>query len=381
MIIGVPKEVVPGEKRVALVPAVLKKLMRPGIEVLVESGAGEAAGYPCSSYEAAGARLADSAQALYASADAIVKVQAPAPHPTGHHELEMLRAGSTLIAVLQAYTNAEIVRGLATRGITSFALELMPRITRAQSMDVLSSMSTLAGYKAVLIAANHLPKLFPMLMTAAGTIKSARVLVLGAGVAGLQAIATARRLGAVVEAFDVRAAAREQVESLGARFVAQPGASDAEAAGGYAREQTSEQLAAQRELLTRRMADADVVICTALVPGRRAPVLMTAEQVKGMRPGSVVVDLAAEQGGNCALTVPGENTVVHGVTICGPLHVASSLAADASAMFARNLASFLIHLTPNGAFEPDWSDELVTGTLVTRGGEIAHAAVRAAFDV
>jgi NAD(P) transhydrogenase subunit alpha len=292
----------------------------------------------------------------------------------------MLREGTALVAHLQAYSNAELVRGLAARGVTSFALELMPRITRAQSMDVLSSMSTLAGYKAVLIAASQLPKLFPMLMTAAGTIKAARVLVLGAGVAGLQAIATARRLGAVVEAFDVRAAAKEQVESLGARFVEQPGAADAEAAGGYAKEQSEAQLAAQRELLTRRMAEADVVICTALVPGRRAPVLMTAEQVKGMRPGSVVVDLAAEQGGNCALTQPGEVAVQHGVTICGPLQIASSLPVDASAMFARNLTTFLLHLTPKGVFEPDWTDELVVGTLVTRAGQIVHDAVRAALQ-
>jgi NAD(P) transhydrogenase subunit alpha len=233
----------------------------------------------------------------------------------------------------------------------------------------------------VLIAASHLPKLFPMLMTAAGTIKAARVLVLGAGVAGLQAIATARRLGAVVEAFDVRAAAKQQVESVGARFIELPGAADAEAAGGYAKEQTEAQLAAQRELLTRRMAEADAVICTALVPGRRAPVLMTAEQVKGMKPGSVIVDLAAEQGGNCALTVPGESSVAHGVTICGPLHIASALPVDASAMFARNLTQFLLHLTPNGAFEPDWADDLVTGTLVTRDGQIVHPAVRAALEM
>jgi H+-translocating NAD(P) transhydrogenase subunit alpha len=381
VIVGVPKEIVAGEKRVALVPAVLKKLIRPGFEVLVESGAGEASGCPSSAYQEAGAALADSAQALYASADVIAKVQPPAHHPgTGRHELDMLRPGTTLIAHLQAYGNGDVVRGLAERQITSFALELMPRITRAQSMDVLSSMSTLAGYKAVLIAANHLPKLFPMLMTAAGTIKAARVLVLGAGVAGLQAIATARRLGAVVEAFDVRAAAKQQVESVGARFIELPNAADAEASGGYAREQSEAQLAAQRELLGRRMAEADAVICTALVPGRRAPVLMTAEQVKGMRPGSVVVDLAAEQGGNCALTVPGEITLRHGVTICGPLHVASSLPVDASAMFARNLANFLLHLTPGGELTPDWADELVVGTLVTRDGKIVHPAVRAALE-
>jgi NAD(P) transhydrogenase subunit alpha len=373
MRIAVPRETRTGERRVALDPSSVRKLAQAPVEVCVETEAGVQSGFPDPAYEAAGAKLVPSLRELCASADLVVRVQCPTTR-----EVEALREGSALVALLQPYDHLDIVERLARRRITSFALDLMPRITRAQTMDVLSSMSTLAGYKAVLLAAGLLPRLFPMLMTAAGTIKPARVLVLGAGVAGLQAIATARRLGAVVEAFDVRPAAKEQVESLGARFVGQPSA-QAEGAGGYAREQSAQELAATRELLARRIEEADAVICTALVPGRRAPLLVAAEQVKRMRPGSVVIDLAAEQGGNCELTQPGDLVRVDGVAIQGPLNVASSLPADASALFSRNVANYLAHLIRHGELVLDLADELTSGPLVTRGAEIVHPQVRQAL--
>jgi NAD(P) transhydrogenase subunit alpha len=373
VIIGVPKETVAGERRVALVPSALKKLIASDITVQVEAGAGAASGLSDGAYTDAGAHIGSAESALLA--DLVAKV---APPTTA--EIARLREGAVLVSVLLPFANLEIVNALRARRISAFALDLMPRITRAQSMDVLSSMSTIAGYKAVLWAADRLPKFMPMLMTAAGTIKPARVLVLGAGVAGLQAIATARRLGAVVEAFDIRAAAKEQVESLGARFVELPQAEDAEGAGGYAKEQTEEQLAAQREHLSSRMAEADAVLCTALVPGRKAPILMTAEQVRRMKPGSVIVDLAAEQGGNCALTVPGREVDENGVLILGPLHVASSMPRDASTMFARNVANFLAHLTPKGQLTLDLEDEVTSGPLVTHEGAITHDGVRKAAE-
>jgi H+-translocating NAD(P) transhydrogenase subunit alpha len=373
VIIGVPKETVAGERRVALVPSALKKIIASGITVQVEAGAGDASGISDGAYTEAGAKIGSAESAL--SADLVAKVATPTTS-----EIARLREGAVLVSVLLPFVNLKIVEALRARRISSFALDLMPRITRAQSMDVLSSMSTVAGYKAVLWAADRLPKFMPMLMTAAGTIKPARVLVLGAGVAGLQAIATARRLGAVVEAFDIRAAAKEQVESLGARFVELPQAEDAEGAGGYAKEQTEEQLAAQRAHLSSRMAEADAVICTALVPGRKAPVLMTADQVRGMRPGSVVVDLAAEQGGNCELTVAGQDVYENGVLILGPTHVASTMPTDASTMFARNVATFLSHLAPKGELVLNLEDEVTSGPLVTHEGAVTHEGVRKALE-
>lgn len=375
MIVAVPTETLAGEQRVALIPPDLRGLVEAGISVQVQSGAGVASGVLDSAYEEAGAQLVSDAGALLGAADLLVKVQPPALN-----EVARLREGSALIAALAPFANLEILRALAERNITAFALELMPRITRAQSMDILSSMSTIAGYKAILIAATELPKFFPLLMTAAGTIRPARVLVLGAGVAGLQAIATARRLGAVVEAFDIRAAVKEQVESLGARFVEQDASEDMEGAGGYAKEQTAEQLAAQREMLARHMADSDAVICTALVPGRRAPTLMTEEQVKGMRPGSVIIDLAAEQGGNCEVTEAGKVVDLGGVKVHGLVNVASSMPVHASQMFSRNVATYLAHMIQDGTLNLDPEDELVGGPLVTHAGKITNEAIAAAAE-
>lgn len=381
MIIGVPREVAVQERRIALVPESVKRLVAKGFEIHVET-AGDATVFPDDTYVDAGARIAADAAALYRTADVVVKVRPPRDHPrAGQHEADLMREGAVLIAALAPYASADAIRRLAARRVTSFALELMPRITVAQDKDILSSMSTIAGYKAVLLAANVLPKLMPMLMTAAGTIKPARVLVLGAGVAGLQAIATARRLGAVVEAFDVRPAVKEQVESLGARFVAQEAIEEAgEGAGGYAKELTAEQQARQRESLGKHIADADVVICTALVPGKRSPVLITRAQAEAMRPGAVVIDLAAEQGGNCELTRAGEVVRQGGVEIHGPVNLASSVPIDASQMFSRNVEKYLLHIFKNAQPDLDLEDELVRAPMVTREGRIVHDDVRAAVE-
>jgi NAD(P) transhydrogenase subunit alpha len=365
MIVSVPKEVVAGERRVALVPELVPKLLRPGTEVLVEPGAGAAAGFADAAYADKGARLeAD----VLGRADVLLKVQPPTPA-----EIERLREGAVVLGFLAPYTNADGLRALAARRITAFAVELMPRITRAQPMDALSAMSTVAGYKAVLLAANHLPKFFPLLMTAAGTLTPARVFIIGAGVAGLQAIGTAKRLGAVVEAYDTRPAVKEQVESLGARFVALGlDAADAEAKTGYAKAQTEEFYERQRQMMAQAVAAADVVITTALVPGKQAPLLITEEMVRGMRPGSVIVDLAAEQGGNCAVTEPGKDVVRHGVVVCGPVNLASMLPFHASQMYARTLTSFLAHLVTDGRVQLDMNDELTRGPLVTHDGSVVR---------
>ncbi|HXZ84851.1 MAG TPA: NAD(P) transhydrogenase subunit alpha, partial [Myxococcota bacterium] len=313
---------------------------------------------------------------LWSSVDLVLKIQPPSAS-----EVEQLREGALVVAILQPFQNGDTVRRLAAKRATSFSLDLLPRITRAQSMDVLSSMSTIAGYKGVLLAAAALPRLVPLLMTAAGTLKAARFLILGVGVAGLQAIATAKRLGAVVEAFDIRPAVKEQVESLGARFVAHEAIqAGGEAKGGYAAELTPEQQARQRELLSKHIADADAVVCSALVPGRRAPILLSRAQVGAMRPGSVVVDLAADQGGNCELTRPGETVEHGGVKILAPLNLPSSVSLHASQMLSRNFQNFLLHLLKKGELQLDLADEISAGTLVTRGGEIAHAAVRSALS-
>jgi NAD(P) transhydrogenase subunit alpha len=378
LILGIPREVHPGEKRVALVPESVRSLASDEIEVRVEAGAGEGAHTPDAEFEAAGARIESDAARLYGEADCLVKVREPENHPgTGRHEVDMLREGAALVALLNPLSGSDTASRLAARGVTSFALELMPRTTLAQSMDVLSSMSTISGYQAAVIAAEALPRLMPMMMTAAGTITPARVLVIGAGVAGLQAIATARRLGAVVEAFDIRPAAKEQVESLGARFVEEEALSaEAEDEGGYARAQSEDEARRTQELLGRRVGDSDIVICTALVPGRRAPVLVLEEHVKAMRPGSVIIDLAAEAGGNCALTKPGEVTHPHDVEIHGPLELPSTVSIHASQMFSRNVTNYLRHLIKDGDLRIDLEDELVRGPLVTHQGEIVNERVR-----
>lgn len=377
MIVAVPREIVPGEKRVALVPDGVKQLVAKGVEVVVEAGAGRQAGIPDDAFAKAGARIEEDTEKLLAGADVVVKVEAPEALAGGGHEVDRLREGGTLVGCLRPLDRPELASRLAARRVTSFALELMPRITRAQGMDVLSSMATVAGYHAVLAAASRLPRLFPMMVTAAGTLSPARVLVVGAGVAGLQAIATARRIGAVVEAYDTRPAVKEQVQSLGARFVELPiEVAEAEDQGGYAKAQSEEFYAKQRALLAERIRAADVVITTALVPGQPAPVLIDAETVAGMRPGSLIVDLAAERGGNCALTRPGEEVEEGGVLILGPLQLASRHAFHASQLYARNVTTFLLHLLKDGALMVDPEDEITRGTLVTRGGEVVHAAVK-----
>lgn len=374
MIIGVRREIHERERRVALVPESVKRLVATGLEVRVESGAGEQARVPDAEYESAGARIVPSASRVYEESACVVAIRPPAPQ-----EIDALREGTVLVALLDPFSRTEALDRLAARRITSFALELMPRITRAQSMDVLSSMSTVSGYKAVLIAADQLGRMMPMMMTAAGTITPARVLVIGAGVAGLQAIATARRLGAVVEAFDIRPAAKEQVESIGARFIEdEPLNDDAEDAGGYARAQSEDEARKTQDLLGRHVAESDVVICTALVPGRRAPVLVLQDHVKGMRPGSVIVDLAAEQGGNCALTRPGEVAREHGVEIHGPLDVPATVPVHASQLFSRNLTNYLLHLIRDGGVQLDLEDELTRDPLVTHDGAVVNERVKEA---
>ncbi|MHB1434820.1 MAG: Re/Si-specific NAD(P)(+) transhydrogenase subunit alpha [Thermoplasmata archaeon] len=365
--ISVPKETTPGERRVALVPEVVKKLTQSGWEIQIEPGAGESAGFPDPDYVAAGARIvADPAQ-LWGSAAVVLKIAIPSVEETAR-----LPAGAIVVALMNAHRNLDRVRALRARPVTAFALELIPRITRAQSMDVLSSQATVGGYKAMLIGADQAPKFLPMLTTAAGTIRPAKVLILGAGVAGLMAIATARRLGAVVEAYDVRRAAGEQVRSLGAKFLEL--AINAEGQGGYARELTPEEKAQEKEMVAKAVADADVIVTTAAIPGRKAPVLVTREMVERMRPGAVLVDLAAESGGNCELTRPGETVSVHGVTLVGPLNLPSQLPYHASQMFAKNLQSFLtLLITKDGALVTDFSDEILAQSLLVSGGEVRHA--------
>jgi len=372
MRIGVPRETAEGERRVALVPEVVRKLTGSGLDVAVERGAGSGAMIPDEQYADAGATLVDDAAAW--ASDIVVKVAPPAAE-----EIARLGRDSVLVGFLAPLTNPEGVRALAATGATAFALEAVPRISRAQSMDALSSQSNVAGYRAALIGAQELGRFYPMLMTAAGTIRPATVLVLGAGVAGLQAIATARRLGAVVQGFDVRAAVKEQVESLGATFLEFDLGGDLEGEGGYARELTPEQQARQQELMAEAIGRVDVVITTALVPGRRAPILVTEEAVRRMRPGSVVVDLAGEAGGNCALSEPGRTVVRHGVKIVAPLNLPSTMAEHASQLYARNIQALLDLMVRDGALALDFDDEIIAGACITRGGEIVHeGAARAA---
>ncbi|MFQ5876926.1 MAG: Re/Si-specific NAD(P)(+) transhydrogenase subunit alpha [Acidobacteriota bacterium] len=378
MILGVPKETYPGERRVALVPSGLPPLGRAGMEVLVEPGAGAAAGYPDPDYADRGARLAAGREEVFRGADVVLQVRGlGANRDAGRADLELLRAGQIVIGMLDPLSDPGAVKEIAAAGVAAFALELMPRITRAQGMDVLSSMATVAGYKAVLLAADRLPRLFPLMMTAAGTLAPARILIIGAGVAGLQAIATARRLGAVVEAYDVRPAVKEQVESLGARFVELPLApADSEDEGGYARAQDESFYRRQREVMARVVSQSDVVITTAAVPGRRSPVLVTGDMVAAMRPGSVIVDLAAERGGNCELTKADRAVEAHGVTILGPTNLPSAAPYHASQMFSKNLSTFLLHICKEGAIALDGDDEILRETLVARGGEVVHPRIR-----
>ena len=380
---AVPKETYPGERRVALTPAVFPLLAKKGITVVVESGAGVAAGYPDSAYREKGAQIGSSRADLFATADVILQVRALGANPgAGRADHDLFRKGQVLIALCDPLGAPEAFREPARLGVTVFSLELLPRITRAQSMDALSSMSTVAGYKAVLLAAAELPRMFPLLMTAAGTVSPARVFVVGAGVAGLTAIATSRRLGAVVEAYDVRAAAREQVESLGAKFVEMPLPADsAETPGGYAKAFDEEFYRRQREKMSRVVSASDVVITTAQVPGKKAPLLITGEMVAGMAPGSVIVDLASEQGGNCELTRPGETVVAHGVTVLGPVNLPATVPYHASQMYSKNVSAFLLHLVREGRLAIDMQDEITRETLVARDGEIVSPRVRSALGL
>ncbi|MGD0179899.1 MAG: Re/Si-specific NAD(P)(+) transhydrogenase subunit alpha [Terriglobales bacterium] len=383
MIIGVPKENYPGERRVALVPLVVPNLLKAGLEVVIETSAGVEAGYPDALYVEKGAKVLPDRAALFAKADIVVQVLCYGSNDvTGKADLPLMRRGQILIGFLRPLGSDEVIQQIAQTGVTSFSVELMPRTTRAQSMDTLSSMGTICGYKAVLIAADTLPRIFPMMTTAAGTITPARVLVIGAGVAGLQSIATARRLGAVVSAYDLRPASKEQVQSLGGRFVELPiEAKDAQDARGYGTAQDESFYAKQRELLTRVVAESDVVITTAVVPGKKAPVLVTAEMVKGMAPGSVIFDLASERGGNCELTQSGKTIVAHGVTIIGRINIATEVPYHASQMYARNVTAFLLHLVKDGKLQINLEDEITRETLLTRDGEIVNQRVREFFKL
>ena len=383
MIVGVPKESFPGERRVALVPSVLPNLKKAGLEVVIEKGAGNEAGYPDATYVEKGAKVLATRAEVFGAADIITQVLCYGSNDrTGKADLPLMKRDQVLIGFLRPLGSKEVVQEIAGKGVTSFAVEMMPRTTRAQSMDALSSMATACGYKAVLIAGDTLPKFFPMLTTAAGTITPSRVLIIGVGVAGLQAIATARRLGAVVSAYDLRPVVKEQVQSLGARFVELAiEAKEAQDARGYARAQDEAFYAKQRELLGRVIAENDVVITTAVVPGKKAPVLVTAEMVRGMAPGSVIVDLAAERGGNCELTRSGETIVDSGVTIIGRINLASTVPYHASSLYARNITAFLQHLVKDGKLNLKRDDEITRETLLTRGGDIVNARVREFYSL
>jgi H+-translocating NAD(P) transhydrogenase subunit alpha len=378
MLIGAPREIASGERRVAIVPEVVPLLTRAGHRVVVERGAGQRAGFTDEAYKAVGADVVDTPEQIYSTAQMILKVQRPArAESSGEAELDMLTKGTVLIGLLQPSGDPALFQQLADREIIACSMELVPRTTRAQMMDALSSQSTVAGYKAVLLAANALQKFFPMLMTAAGTVRPARVLVIGAGVAGLQAIATARRIGAVVEAFDTRPVVKEQVQSLGATFVElDVHLDDAQDAGGYARELSDRHIKREKELIHKHATQADVIITTALVPGKPAPVLLSAETVEAMRPGSVIVDLAGEQGGNCELTIPGETIVTHDVTIIAPLHISSELAYHASLMYAKNISALVALLAPKGELNLNFGDDIIDAVVVTANGEVRHEPTR-----
>ena len=383
MIVGVPRESFPGERRVALVPAAIPNLTKAGLEVVVEAGAGMAAGYPDADYTAKGARIIAERAEVFRAADIVVQILCYGSNDkTGKADVPFFKRDQVLIGFLRPLGSLETIQEIASKGVTSFSVELMPRTTRAQSMDVLSSMATICGYKAVVLAADTSPRIFPMLTTAAGTITPGRVLVIGAGVAGLQAIATARRLGAVASAYDLRPAAKEQVQSLGGRFVELPiEAKDAEDARGYARAQDETFYKRQRDLLGKVVAESDVVISAAVIPGKKPPILVTKEMVASMAPGSVIVDLAGERGGNCELTRPGEIVVEHSVTIIGWFNLASTVPYHASQMYARNVTAFLLHLVKDGKLQLNMEDEIIRDTMLTRGREVVNARVREFFSL
>jgi H+-translocating NAD(P) transhydrogenase subunit alpha len=380
--VGIVSESLPGERRVAMTPGALAVLKKTNVELFMEAGAGVAAGMPDAEYVEKGVRLARREE-VFASSEVILQVRSLGANlEAGRADLAHLRRGQAVIGFGEPLTSIDAARDLAERGVSFLSMELMPRITRAQSMDALSSMATIAGYKAALMAADSLPRMFPMLMTAAGTVAPARVLVIGAGVAGLQAIATARRLGAVVSGYDIRAAVREQIESLGARFVAlDVGEASAEDKGGYAKAMSEDFYRRQREAMGNVLAEQNVVITTAAVPGKRAPVLITRDMVRRMPPGSVIVDIAAERGGNCELTRPGETVEEHGVQIYGPVNLPSTIPYHASQMYARNIATFLKYLIKDGSLTLNQDDEIVRETLVTHAGEVVHPRVREAMGL
>ncbi|MGH7491588.1 MAG: Re/Si-specific NAD(P)(+) transhydrogenase subunit alpha [bacterium] len=377
MNIGIPKEILQHETRVAIVPSTAAILRKRGHPILLESGAGAAAGFSDREFEGAGATITNEIRALYRQSEVILKLNPPQEHPgAGAHEADLMREGASLFAFLSPHAGIPALRKLAARKITAFAMEYVPRITRAQSMDALSSMATVAGYKAVLLAAARLNKMFPLLMTAAGTIPPANVLVLGAGVAGLQAIATAKRLGAKVEAFDPRPAVKEQVKSLGASFIEMEVTENLETSGGYALEQSEAFLLKERDVIGARLPKTEVVICTALVFGKRAPVLITAGMARKMRTGSVIVDLASEQGGNCELTEPGREIVREGVTIIGAGQLAASVPVDASHMYAKNVTNLFLHIYPKGDHTPNLEDEITRGCCLMHHGEIVNETLK-----
>jgi NAD(P) transhydrogenase subunit alpha len=381
MIVGVPRESFPGERRVALVPVAIPNLTKAGLEVVVEAGAGIGAGYPDADYAAKGAKILTDRGEVFRAADIVVQILCYGSNDkTGKADVALYKRDQVLIGFLRPLGSLDTIKEIAAKGVTSFSVELMPRTTRAQSMDVLSSMATICGYKAVVLAADTSPRIFPMLTTAAGTITPGRVLVIGAGVAGLQAIATARRLGAVASAYDLRPAAKEQVQSLGGRFIELPiEAKDAEDARGYARAQDETFYKRQRDLLGKVVAESDVVISAAVIPGKKPPILVTKEMVASMAPGSVIVDLAGERGGNCELTRPGEIVVEHGVTIIGWFNLASTVPYHASQLYARNVTAFLLHLVKGGKLQLNMDDEIIRETMLTRGGEVVNARVREFF--
>jgi H+-translocating NAD(P) transhydrogenase subunit alpha len=383
MIVGVPRESFPDERRVALVPLVVPNLTKAGFEVVIEAGAGSSAGYPDGEYAAKGAKIVTSRADVFRAADIVVQVLCYGSNDkTGKADVPLYRKGQVLIGFLRPLGSIETIREIASSGVTALSVELMPRSTRAQSMDALSSMATICGYKAVVLAADKLPRIFPMLTTAAGTITPARVFIIGAGVAGLQAISTARRLGAVASAYDLRPVAKEQVQSLGGRFVELPiEAKDAQDSRGYARAQDEAFYQRQRELLGKAVADSDVVITAAVIPGKEPPLLVTTDMVASMAPGSVIVDLASERGGNCELTKAAETVVEHGVTIIGTFNLASSVPYHASQMYARNLSAFLLHLVRDGRLQLNLEDEIVRETLLTKDGEVFNARVREFFSL
>jgi H+-translocating NAD(P) transhydrogenase subunit alpha len=383
VIIGVPKESYPGERRVALVPQVLPTLTKAGFEVVIQSGAGIEAGYTDSQYSDKGAKIAADRASIFATADVVTQILCYGSNDiNGQADVPLYRRGQILVGFLRPFGSNDVVKQIAGAGVTSFSVELMPRTTRAQSMDALSSMGTVCGYKAVLMAADSHPRIFPMLTTAAGTITPARVFVIGAGVAGLQAIATARRLGAVISAYDLRPAAKEQVQSLGGRFVELPiEAKDAQDARGYARAQDEDFYSRQRELLGKVVAESDVVITAAVIPGKKSPVLVTEEMVKAMAPGSVILDLASERGGNCEITETGKTVVKHGVTIIGAINLASGVPYHASMMYARNITAFLTYIIKEQKLNLNLEDEIVRETLLTEGGEIVQPRVRDFFKL